>query len=324
MSREATTELCPSALPNIPPLKIRKNALIQHRLRKINKIQKRLKHEQSERKTTRFVKKIEMLQREIELLTNGCHERSTGKQKTPSTAVPVKTSSLAPNKESVEREKMVDARTIQDWKMESKVDTSMGEYFSSEQPKRDLSGNGLRMNVFEKLGFCSEDDSGSCEVSTSSDSTSTDGSSDSKTSESVNEPTEEALKNVFERKDELDALRFRSERSVDCEDNEEFSENVDVLVKSADTSSKDRLEYETVDKMCNPTENPRKAYKKSSAVPKRKQLNGVFNGLSAKRRCKTLPRKVVWKYDPRPLLFDESRQKTEGEKMNYALKKKLL
>ncbi|KAL9964055.1 hypothetical protein ACROYT_G027631 [Oculina patagonica] len=316
MSHEGTTELCPSAPPNIPPLKIRKNTLILHRVRKINKIQKRLKHVQSERKKARFLKKIVILQKEIELLTNGSpqHEqRSTGKEESPFTASPVKTSFLAPNKDRKERENMVDAgfTTIQDFPEEFKVDTSMGEYLSSEQPKGEMSGNGFRMNLFEKLGFWSEEDS-SCEVSTSSDS-SPEGSSDSQNSEVVNEPVGEALNNVFERKDELNALRFHSERSADSEDSqpEEFNENLDILVKSADSNYEHMLEYETAGNLCSPLEKPSKVYNESREVLKRKQLNIALNSLSAKRRCKTLPRKVVWKYDPRPLLFDQGRQKMQ-------------
>lgn len=313
MSHEATTELCPSAPPNIPPLKIRKNTLILHRVRKIKKIQKRLKHVQSERKKVRFVKKMEILQKEIELLTNGSpqHERSTGKDGSPFTASPVKTSFLAPNKDRIERENMVDSgfTTAEDFPEEFKVGTSMGEYLSSEQPKGEMSGNGFRMNLFEKLGFWSEEDS-SCEVSTSSDS-SPEGSSDSQNSEVVNEPVEEALNNVFERKNELNALPFHSERSADSEDSqpEEFNENVDILVKSADSNYEYMLEYETAGNLCSPLEKPRKVYNESREVLKRKQLNVALNSLSAKRRCKTLPRK----YDPRPLLFDQGRQKMQGE-----------
>lgn len=203
--------MSPSASRNIPPLKIRKDTLILHRVRKINKIQKRLKHEQSERKKVRFLKKIEILQTEIELLTNGSphHERSTGKDESPLTASPVKTSSLAPNKDRKERENMVDAGftnwTVQEFPEEFKVDTSMGKYLSSEQPKGEMSGNGFRMNLFEKLGFWSEEES-SCEVSTSSDS-SPESSSDSQTSEPG---VKESSKKAFERKGDLNALRFHS------------------------------------------------------------------------------------------------------------------
>lgn len=310
-------KMSPSASRNIPPLKIRKDTLILHRVRKINKIQKRLKHEQSERKKVRFLKKIEILQTEIELLTNGSphHERSTGKDESPLTASPVKTSSLAPNKDRKELENMVDAGftnwTVQEFPEEFKVDTSMGKYLSSEQPKGEMSGNGFRMNLFEKLGFWSEEES-SCEVSTSSDS-SPESSSDSQTSEPG---VKESSKKAFERKGDLNALRFHSERSADSEDSqpEEFNENIDILVKSADSNYKHTLEYETTGNEYSPFENPRKVYTESREVPKRKQLNVVFNGLSAKRRCKTLPRKVVWKYDPRPLLVDQG--KMQGEKMN--------
>lgn len=302
--RQETTEQSPSTSSNIPPLKITKNALILHRMRKINKIQKRLKREQSERKKTRFLKKIEMLQKEIGLLTNGSPRReSTSKDGSPLIATPVKTSPLTPNEEVIESAKMAEFR----------VGTTMRESLSSEQPKGDFSGNGLiRMNVFEKLGLLNEEDS-SCGMSTSSDSSPDYDSSDSKAPVVVTELVEEGPEKVFEEKGDLDTLRFHSELFAGCEDNQEFNENVDILVKSTDANYKDKLECETLANTCNRSvsENQRKV-NDSKEVPKRKQGNGVFNGLSAKRRCKTLPRKVVWKYQPLP--SNQDQQKMEGER----------
>lgn len=294
----------------VPPLKIRKATLILHRMRKINKIQKLLKHEQSERKKARFLKKMAILKKEIELLTNA----GSPQRESPLNATPVKTSPLAPNKEEMEREaRMVDSRLAEgrtrDWKEEFKVDTSMGEYLSSEQPKGELHDNDFsRMNVFEKLGLLNEQDS-SCELSTSSESASPHGSSDSKTSEVVKQHVEESSTRVFERKR---TPRFYSEQSADSEDNQEFNESVPaILVKSAGKNFKSSLEYATPANVCNSetehlpvswssayvSENRRKL-NSSSDVPKRKQYGVVLNGESAKRRCKTLPRKVVWKHVP--------------------------
>lgn len=322
MSCEPTGEQQnPSSPTNIPPLKIRKNALIPHRVRRIKKIQKRLKHEQSERKKVRFLKKIEVLKEEIELLTSGSPPcESIGKDESPSTATPVKTSppNLAPNKEKLERGKMVDARSserqTQDWKAEFCVDSSLGEYWSSKRPKREMSGDGFRMNLFEKLGFWSEDSS--CEVSTSSDSIYSDDSSDSQTSEAVEEPVKEDSRKAFERKDKPDGLLFHSERPVDPEDYQELNKNVDMLVKSADSNYEASLQYKIADSVCSLSENLRQVYNESKKELKRKQLNVVINSRSAKRRCKTLPRKVVCKYNPQSLVFGHERQKTEGTKID--------
>ncbi|XP_020606323.1 uncharacterized protein LOC110045070 [Orbicella faveolata] len=316
--RQETTEQGPSTSSNIPPLKITKTALISHRMRKINKIEKRLKHEQSERKKARFLKKIEMLQREIGLLRNGSHGgKSVRKDESPLSATPVKTSPLTPNEEMTERAKMTDAG-IQDWKAEFRVNTTTREYLSSEKPKGDLCGNGLRMNVFEKLGLLNEEDSSSG-VSTYSDSSPDidHDQSDSKTTARgvLTEPDEELSEKVFEEKGELDALRSHSEPLAGSKDNQEFNENVNILVKSADRNNEDKLEYETLTNTFNRSgsKNHRRV-NDSKEVPKRKQGDGVFNGLSAKRRCKTLPRKVVWKYLPPPPNIDQEKMEVIAEK----------
>jgi len=225
-------------------------------MRKINKIEKRLKHEQSERKKARFLKKIGMLQKEIEQLTNGSKGgRSARKDESPLVATPVKTSPLTPSEEVTERTKMAADARIQDWKAERRVHSTMRGHLSPEKPKEDLCENGLRMNVFEKLGLLNEEDDSSV-VSTSSDSS----------------------------------------------------------PESEDRNNEDKLEYETQTNTCNRSgsENHYRV-NDSKEVPKRKQGNGVFNGLSAKRRCKTLPRKVVWKYLPPHRNIDQ--EKMEGKKL---------
>ena len=313
--RQETTEQGASTSSNIPPLKITKTVLISHRIRKIKKIEKRLKHEQSERKKARFLKKIGMLQKEIVLLTNGSQGgRSARKDESPLNAAPVKTSPLTPNEEMTERAKMEDAG-IEDWKAEFRVDTTTREYLSSEKPKGDLCGNGLRMNVFEKLGLLNEEDSSS-EVSTSSDSLPDVDydQSDSKTTGVITEPVDEVLENGLNGKGELDALRSYSKPLVDSKD---YQENVNILVKSdaAGRNKEDELKYDTQTNTCNrsESENHCSVNNASNEVPKRKQGNGVFSGLSAKRRCKTLPRKVVWKYVPPPPNIDQ--EKMEGRKL---------
>ena len=282
-------------------------------MRKINKIEKRLKHEQSDRKKVRFLKKIEMLQKEIARLTSSSQGgKSAGKEESPLSAAPVKTSPLAPNEEMTERAKMVDTG-IQDWKAEFRVDTTTREYSNSEKSKGDLCGNGLRMNVFEKLGLLNEEDSSSG-VSTSSDS-SPDldyDQSDSNQTGVVTEPAEEVSEKVFEEKGELDAVRPHSEPCVCRIDDQEFKENAEILVKSADRNNKDKLEYETPTNTCNGSGSENHCrVNDTKEVPKRKQGNDVFSGLSAKRRCKSLPRKVVWKYLPPPPNIDQ--EKVEGK-----------
>lgn len=292
-----TSEQCPSTSSKIPPLKITKTTLISHRMRKINKMQKRLKHEQSERKKARFLKKIDMLQREIGLLTKGLQcDKSPRKDESPLIATLVKMSPLTPNDEMRERVKMVDSPgTVQDWKTELRIDSTMTEYSSSGKSKDDLCENGVRMNVFEKLGLLNEESS--CGVSTSSDSSTDHDETDSKTPESVSEPAGEV-----------------SEKG--CEDYQGLNENVDILVKSADSDNGGKLEieHETPANTCSRSgsENQHKAYD-SKEVLKRKQGNGVFNGISAKKRCKTLPRKVVWKY--LPLTPNKDQEKMEGKKL---------
>lgn len=308
--RQETTEQGTST--NIPPLKITKTVLISHRMRKIKKIEKRLKHEQSERKKARFLKKIGMLQKEIGLLTNGLQGgRSVQKDESPLSATPVKTSPLTPNEEMTEPAKMEDAG-IEDWKAEFRVDTTTREYLSSEKPKGDFCGNSLRMNVFEKLGLLNDEDSSS-EVSTSSDS-SPDVDHDQSDSKTTGEPVDEVSVNVFDGKGEPDALRSSSKPLAGSKDNQAFNETVDILVKSAGRNNEDKLEYDTLTNTCNRSgsENHCRVYE-SREVSKRKQGNGVFNGFSAKRRCKTLPRKVVWKYVPKPPNIDQ--EKMQGEKL---------
>ena len=313
--QEATKSL--SNALSIPPLKIAKTALISHRMRKINKIQKRLTHEQSERKKARFLKKIHILLKEVGLITNGSqYVKSTQKDESPSIATPVKTSPMTPNVEMTERAKMVDAG-IRDWKAEFRVDPTIRGYSSSETSNGDLCGSGLRMNVFEKLGLLNEEHS-SCEVSTLSDSSPDldHDESDPKTNGVETESVEGVSEKVCERKGELDALRSRSEPFSGCEDNLEFNENLDILAKWADSSNEGKLaiEYETQANTCNGngSENQRKVYNDSKEVPKRKQGNGV-SCLSAKRRCKTLPKKVVWKYLPLPSNKDQ--EKMKGKKL---------
>ena len=308
--QETTDQGASTSFPNIPPLKIMKTALISHRMRKIKKIQKRMKHEQSERKKARFLKKIGMLQKEIGLLTNSSQGgRSARKDESPLNTTPAKTSPLTP---TIERAKMEDAR-IEDRKAELRVNTNTREYLNSEKPKGDLCRNGLRMNVFEKLGLLNEEDSSS-EVSTSSDSSPDVGhdQSDSKTTGVITEPVDEVSENVLDGKGELDALRSFSKPLADSEGNQEFSESVDIFVKSAGRNNEDKLKYDTLTKTCSGSGSENHCrVNESKEVPKRKQGNGVFNGLSAKRRCKTLPRKVVWKYvPPRPNI---DREKMEGK-----------
>ena len=311
--QETTEQGASTSSANIPPLKITKTVLISHRMRKLKKIQKRLKHEQSERKKARFLKKIGMLQKEIVLLTNGSQAgRSARKDESHLSATPVKTSPLTPNEEMTERSKMEDAG-IEDRKADFRVDTTTREYLSSQKPKGDLCGNGLRMNLFEKLGLLNEEDSSS-EVSTSSDSSPDvdNDQSDSKTTGVITEPVDEVSKNVLDGEGELDALRSFSEPSAGCEGNQEFSESVDIFVKSAGRNNEDKLKYDTLTNTCSGSgfENHCRV-NDSKEVPKRKQENGVFNGLSSKRRCKTLPRKVVWKYVPPPPNIDQ--EKMEGK-----------
>lgn len=62
------------------------------------------------------------------------------------------------NEEMIEFVKMEDVG-IEDWKVEFIVDMIMREYLSLEKLKGDFCGNGLRMNVFEKLGFLNDEDS---------------------------------------------------------------------------------------------------------------------------------------------------------------------
>jgi len=279
-------------------------------MRKIKKIEKRLKHEQSERKKARFIKKIGILQKEIEQLSNGSQwGRSARQDESPLIATPVKTPQLPPSEEMAERTKMADAR-IQDWKAESRVNSTTRENLSSEKPKGDMCGNGLRMNVFEKLGLFNDEDSSSV-VSTSSDSSPDldHDQSDSITTGVITEPVDEVSENVFDGKGEHDTLLSHSEPFAGCKDNRDL----DILVESADRNNEAKLEYETLSNMCNRSgsENHRRV-NDSKEVPKRKQGNGDFNGLSAKRRCKTLPRKVVWKYLPPAQNVDQ--EKIEGKK----------
>lgn len=321
MPCQSTLEECPSASLHITPLKIKKNTLILHRIRKINKIQKRLKRELSERKKARFLKKIEMWQKEIEILKSG-----SPKCGNPLNDAPVKSLSSAPNMEKIEQggsmaDSVFGKESYLDLKADFRVDTSMGENLSSEQAKGDMSESGFRMNLFEKLGFLSEQDN-SCEVSTSSDS-SPDGLSDhdsQNATEVAKERIKEVPSKVAERKDELDSLRFYSKQPTDSGDELELNENADILVKSAETNCRDTASVckeGTVPNNWSSAyvyENLRKESDNGDLL-KRKQ-SVVLNDGPTKRRCKSLPRKVVWKVGhglDKELLQG---QETEGEKLH--------
>jgi len=287
-------------------VKDKKNALILHRIDKINNIQKSLRQKQSHISKTRLVKKITILRKEIQHLSGGS---SRIQRESPLNSEPVKmSSSPSPNKEMMEGMKEVADRTTEVHKTCSEKteihvvganNSAMGDSFSSERSDDRFSEPDFRMNVFEKLGLLHGQNYSCTELASSS---ADEQAKNSQTSQvrSVENVLAIALKDKGE--------RLTTPYNFVCsEDGQEPTENGQIWVKSVNTNAK----YKQLTKAANLVEEPgcglpnswssafisenQPEVKEIGYRLKRKQteIDTLNEEPAIKRRCKTLPRKVV-------------------------------
>ena len=305
-------------------VRAKKKTLIRRRIQKIKNIQRSLsslKRKQSQHKKAVLLREMAVLKKEIEHLSNGSPIDSLSKtvnnqEGSPFNSTPVKMTPSAPNKEmmagtrvAVQTSTRVQKSSLE--KTEINVvsinNATMGDSFSSDRPDGKFSG--FRMNVFEKLGLLSEQNK-LCAVPNSS---AADGpSKDSQTSQ-IKASDENVSEIVSVGKDERCVPQFSL---VYSEDSQESKENGQILVKSARTNvAEEALGYSSaanvnIKKLALHSELPnswssayvsdnQRELKKSRDVQERKQLDEdvLQDEPTAKRRCKTFPRKVVRKND---------------------------
>lgn len=288
-------------------VKDKKNALILHRIDKINNIQKSLRQKQSHSSSkTRLLKKITILRKEIQHLSGGS---SRIQRESPLNCAPVKmSSSPSPNKEMMEGMKEVADRTTEVHETCSKKteihvvganNSAMGDSFSSERSDDRFSEPDFRMNVFEKLGLLHGHNNPCTELASSS---ADEPAKNSQTSQV------RSVKNVSAIGSKDKGERLTTPYNFVCsEDGQEPTENRQILVKSVNTNAK----CKQLTKAANLAEEPgcRLPNSWSSAFIsenqpemkeigyrlKRKQteIDTLNEEPAIKRRCKTLPRKVV-------------------------------
>ena len=297
-----------------------KRRLILHRIQRINNIQTRLKRDDKSQRT-QLLKKIVILKKEIEHLSNDASYNVSLSEvymnipeRSPLNSAPVKMSPSAPNKEMVEGTKEVDSE-VSDQTTEMKsssrdmnVNSTIGNSISSDKPHEKLFDSGFRMNVFEKLGLLHGNNQNIPRLSGESTNSSADEQMKSQMSQ-----VKASVKNVPEAiskgNGKFYAPQFNlaySEGSQEWKD----SENGQILVKSTTSVSntEDKLGYSSASNM--DTIYPElpnswlSAYVSKNQselndgpkVLKRKQMDvNTLNVEPAKRRCKSLPRKVLRK-----------------------------
>ena len=130
--------------------------MIQNRIPKSSNIQKRLISEDRKQQTL-LVKKTATLEKEIKHLSNGATDIDGSenfiREERPQNTTPVKMSSLLPNKELTRETRKTDAKfshqTSEVVAMNAR--DSMRKSIISEQADEKLSKDGYRMNLFEKM-----------------------------------------------------------------------------------------------------------------------------------------------------------------------------
>ena len=273
--------------------RIKENALNLHRLREINKVQKRLKRELSERQETCFSKENEMGRKGIKIFASGSMRGSENPLNSP----PVKKSRQAPIKEKAESEESM-ADLLSDEKRsklnaEIKGQKSLGETLSSKKLKEDVPRDDFRMNVFEKLALLSE--KRRCEDSTSRSSSLHDSDSQSSDKVKVKITHERSKDTIIEREDELHTFRSNSKRSAALGNDGESNEKIDILVMSDRTSLTDTTTARTIPNNWSSAYIYENLDSKNSFYLSKRKYGGEVSGEFIKRRCNSLPRKVDWK-----------------------------
>ena len=135
---------------------LKKKTMIQKRIQKISNIQKRLISEDRKQQTL-LVKKTATLKKEIKHLSNDATDMDGSEnfipEESPQNTTPVKMSSLLPNKELTREARKTDAK-FSDQTSEvvaMKARDRMKKSIISEQADEKLSKDGYRMNLFEKM-----------------------------------------------------------------------------------------------------------------------------------------------------------------------------
>lgn len=281
-----------------------KKKMIQERIQKLKYIQtsfKVFKKPQSGRSI--LLKKMAILKKEIEYLTNGkslAFTVSCLQEKSPLNSTPVKKSSSTPNKEMTSSGKAAEesSRIQKNWS----TLTAVKESGSVEGMERKLSEREMeRMNVFEKLGLLHGQNRLPCETFNLA-------SCDQPEKNSLESYVEECGKNVSE------VATQREDESCSPQLTVAFSKDIketkgQILVNSAASSNAGETEYNEKYKLKLSTRDDHLPNSWSSAYVFESQLrqNGSFDSLKrkvtddqalykdtvAKRRCKTLPRKIV-------------------------------
>lgn len=134
--------------------------MIQNRIPKISNIQKRLISEDKKQQTL-LVEKTATLEKEIKHLSNSATDidgsenfiREESPQNTTPEPTPVKMSSLLPNKELTREARKTDAKFshLTSEVVAMNASDSMKKSIISEQADEKLSKDGYRMNLFEKM-----------------------------------------------------------------------------------------------------------------------------------------------------------------------------
>ena len=130
--------------------------MIQNRIEKISNIQKRLISEDRKQQTL-LVKKTATLQKEIKHLSNDATDIEGSenfiREGSPQNTTPVKMSSLLPNKELTREARKRDAKFSHQTREVAAMNArdSMKKSIISEQADEKLSKDGYRMNLFEKM-----------------------------------------------------------------------------------------------------------------------------------------------------------------------------
>ncbi|PFX33588.1 hypothetical protein AWC38_SpisGene1524 [Stylophora pistillata] len=311
----------------ITPLKIKKSTLSLHRLREINKVQKRLKGELRDCQEARFVKKIEMRREKIKIFSSRSLKSNwSPSSESPLNSPPDKRSLEAPYVEKPERNESIADSRSDGRRLELNADitaeNSLGETLSSEKLKEEVPEDGFRMNVFEKLALLGEK---RCEDSTSSSSSLGDSNSQSADTEvKVKRTHERRNDQIIGTEDELHALRSNSKRSAALENDGELSENINILVKSEQTSFTDIATAGTIPNSWSSAYIYENVGSKSSTDLLKRKHCGEVNIESTKRRCKFLPRKVNWtvadSLDKEPLLSQKKEVEKDEERQDIPLK----
>lgn len=282
-------------------VKKKKTALILQRVQKFRAIQLILKESKvSKPQRLRLAKKMAILRKEVEYLSNGIPIDQFGKEQgSLFNATAVKTSLIAPNK-GMKQGTEVGKQESQVEKSSLKTHcSSMENSFSPEKASGNVTENDkplYRMNIFEKMELLLEKntDSFSTEVSGIA------GESFKKTQTSLGTKRQENFLEVdFRKKEEQLASQFKMVKS---EDAGEYEGSGKFSVKSQHCTNARETTDGTLPNnwsFAYVSDNPKYPLvlkdRNNSLKRKQTEVNVLCDEPAAKRRCKTLPRKLAAK-----------------------------